>query len=53
MKGRNAVFKNIKDSEIKLTNLETNLKIYDKNKRIKKVIVGCNIEKQILDIIEE
>lgn len=50
---RNAVFKNIKDSESKLINLEETLKVYDKNKRIKKIIEGSNIEKQILDIIEE
>lgn len=50
---RNAVFKNIKDSESKLISLEETLKVYDKNKRIKKIIEGSNIEKKILDIIEE
>ena len=50
---RNAIFKNIKDSEAKLLNLEDNLKIYDKNKRIKKIMEGNPLEKQILDIIEE
>ena len=50
---RNAVFKNIKDSEAKLISLEETLKVYDKNRRIKKIIEGTNLEKQILDIIEE
>lgn len=50
---RNAVFKNIKDSENKLLNLENNLKIYEKNKRIKELIKGSLVEQQILDIIEE
>lgn len=50
---RNAVFKNIKDSENKLLYLEDNLKIDEKSKRIKKIIKGSNLEKELLEIIEE
>ena len=50
---RNAVFKNIKDSENKLLYLEDNLKIDEKSKKIKKIIKGSNLEKELLDIIEE
>ena len=50
---RNAVFKNIKDSENKLIYLEENLKIYEKNKRMKEIIKGSSIEKELLNIIEE
>lgn len=50
---RNAIHKNIKDSENKLINLENILKIYDKNKRIKELIKDSNLEDEITKIIEE
>ena len=50
---RNAVFKNIKDSENKLIYFEENLKVYEKNKKMKEIIKGSSIEKELLDIIEE
>ena len=50
---RNAIHKNIKDSENKLIYLENILKIYDKNKRIKEIIKNSSLEDQITKIIEE
>lgn len=51
---RNAVHKNIKETEEKLINYENILKIYEKNKKIKNV-VDCldeKTKKAILEIIE-
>lgn len=50
---RNAVFKNIKETENKLLYYEENLKIYNKNKKIKELIKDNKIESTILSIIEE
>ena len=50
---RNAIHKNIKDSENKLIYLENILKVYDNNKRIKEIIKNSNLEDEITKIIEE
>ena len=48
---RNAIHKNIKDTEEKLNNYESILKIYEKNNKIKKIISNC--DKRIKEEIEE
>ena len=48
---RNAIHKNLKETEDKLNRYEETLKIYDKNMKIKKIIKNC--DKEIIKEIEE
>ncbi len=50
---RNAVHKQIKETEDKLNHFENILKIYEKNKRIKEICENLNddIKNKILDIL--
>ena len=50
---RNAVHKQIKETEDKLNHLESVLNIYEKNKRIKKICENLNddVKNKILDIL--
>ncbi|MDD3453806.1 MAG: sigma factor-like helix-turn-helix DNA-binding protein [Bacilli bacterium] len=50
---RNGIYKQIKDSEDKLKNLEDNLHIYEKNKEIKELIkdLNDNLKEKIIDLL--
>ena len=50
---RNAIHKNLKETEEKLANLENNLKINEKNKKILSLLKDNELLEQIKKIIEE
>lgn len=52
---RNAIHKQIKETEEKLQNFNNHLKLYEKNKEIKKLITNIDekLQNKILDILQE